>query len=200
METFYSYLTNSYMWLLVSGIYVFVHVLYSRKSSKASLPFINISAVIKNYRKVFIRKQDFYFFIFFPFLLSVATHLSRSLNSEISNIICVVLSILESAVLTFMAMTNDEAAQISRSSNLYLNHLRQIERIKDTIAVGMYDVVIGIIVLIMNFLFPITKTDKWFSRVVSLLVYWGFYIFVFNIFIMVRKLTQINQYFPPHKK
>lgn len=180
-------------WLGFSLVYLFWYTMRA-KTKKQRLAFLNVKGVFRNYKKVFPVLRDFLFFLILPFLLAVATQLNQRLNNAISNIICVVLSILESTVLTFMAMSNEKYQSIKEDKNLTLGDLRAKFQNEDTIAIGMYETLVSVIVLILNFLFPVIKNYKIVAWIVSLLIYWGFYIFVINIIIIVRRLYQI--YFP----
>jgi hypothetical protein len=98
-------------------------------------------------------------------------------------------------VLTFMAMTNDKyISNIEKEKKNLADHRLKIQN-EDTIAVGMYEVIISIAVLVLTFLSPIFSKICWLNWVVSFLIYYGFYIFLLNILIMVRRLYQV--YFPP---
>ena len=194
MDNILKIILSPLFWLALSAIYLLLYILFRR--TKNILPFLNITDVVKNYKKVFPLRRDLLFFLIFPFLLSLTTQFNQIVNEGISNIICVVLSILESTVLTFMAMSNDKYQRISENQQQNLQGIRAKYRNDDAIAIGMYEILVGIVVFILNFIFPSVESHKIISWFVSLFIYWGFYIFVLNIFGMVRRLYQI--YFTPN--
>lgn len=190
MELLIKIVLSPQCWLCFSFVYLFWYAMRTR-AKKQRLAFLNVQGVFRNYKKVFPILRDYLFFLILPFLLAVATQLNRQLNNEISDIICIVLSILESTVLTFMAMSNEKYQSANENKDWNLSNLRAKCQNEDTIAIGMYETLVSVIVLILNFIFPIIKNYKVAAWIVSLLIYWGFYIFVINIVIIVRRLYQI---------
>lgn len=194
MDKVKDYITNPLIWILAAGFYLLIYTLCHRVKRHDAMPFLDLKNIFYNHRHIFLLPRDYLFFVILPFFLAMATQMHKALNADISNLICVILSILESTVLTFMAMANDKTQHIEHSCNITLQELHEKAQLKDTIAVGMYEVIMGIIVLVLTFIYPIIENYRLLSRVVSFLVYWGFFIFVLNIMIMARRLYQI--YFP----
>lgn len=162
---------------------------------KPPFPYLDIRKIVSNYSDVFSnRKSDICFFTIFPLFFSIGTQLAKPITSDGTDVICVVLSILTTMVLTFMTISSSEAS-LSASKNVKdYGDLRKEYYNKDAIAVGMFEVLISVFVLLLTFALPAIESLNRLAWIVSFLIYFGFYVFVLNIFIMLRRLYQI--YFP----
>lgn len=181
---------NPFFWIILAFVILLYYI-----QKKELFPYLNVAQVFKNYYAVFSRhKPDFCFFILFPLFLAIGTQLANPLTSSKTDVICVVLSILTAMVLTFMTMSSSEASRAVPKAERDIADVRLEFRNKDAIAVGMYEILISVLVLILTFSLPAIEFQEHISWIIGLFIYLGFYIFILNIFIMIRRLYQI--YFP----
>ena len=123
----------------------------------------------------------------------MATNLEKPIDESIANTLCVVISILAAAVVSFMAMTSDRADNIleKEKTNRNRSDKRVIYRNLENLTIGMFEMLLSVIMLVLIFLQPITVGDGKISWLVGLAIYDMFYWFIFNLFIMMRRLHQI---------
>jgi hypothetical protein len=178
-------LTAPWWWASLAGVALLIYGFSGR------LAYIDIIGVIKHYKEVFTKTKDFIFFIAFPLLLAISSTLYSSVDDELSSLMAVVLSILTSMVLTFMAMTNDRYKSSVNKPEKNLGDLQLKARNKDALAVGVYEILLSILVLILIFVLPIVESNRIAQHVMSFFIYYGFYSFLLNVFIIVRRLFQI---------
>ena len=174
-----------WLWAAIAGIVFIIYGFSGR------LAYIDIIGVIRHYRSVFTKRKDFVFFLVFPLFIAVSSNLYKNVDKDLSDLMAVVLSILTSMVLTFMALTNDRYESSINNPNRDLSDLQLQARNKDALAVGVYEILISILVLILIFIFPIAEIQPITKWIMSFFIYYGFYSFLLNIFIMVRRLFQI---------
>lgn len=174
-------------------VFTIAIVLFYLFATKTKIPVhLNIIGIFKNYHSVFPQKADLFFLGVVPFTLSVATNIESEVNVETSNLLCVVISILASAVVSFMVMTSDRADAILEKEGAKRNQSdnRVIARNKDCLAIGMFEILLAVFMLILIFLAPIFSS-KLLHWGISCAVYFSFYVFLLNLFIMMRKLCQV---------
>ena len=182
---FISFLSTPYFWVFLAGVTFLIYGFAGR------LAYVNITGIIKQYRKVFSKTIDFIFFITFPLFIAIASTLHANVDDELSNLLAVVLAILTSMVLTFMALTSDSSEHSLKRKDKDLGDRQLIVRNRDTLAVGTYEILISIIVLILILLIPLADGNSIANKLMSFLIYYGFYSFLLNLFIMVRRLFQV---------
>ena len=88
-------------------------------------------------------------------------------------------------------MILDKSDSIQNVSSKNYSHKRKLDFIEDTVQTGMFDILISIIDLILIFLSIGTTSENPNSLSFSFLVYsiyWLFYLFSFNILIIMHKL------------
>lgn len=163
-------------------------------ASKFKLPeHINIIGILKEYKAIFRKKKDFALIVGLPLTIAMATNLEKPIDESIANTLCVVISILAAAVVSFMAMTSDRADNIlgKEKTNRNSSDKRVIYRNLENLTIGMFEMLLSVIMLVLIFLQPITVEDGKISWLVGLAIYDMFYWFIFNLFIMMRRLHQI---------
>ena len=88
-------------------------------------------------------------------------------------------------------MVLDKSDYIQNSTVKNLSHKQKLLYIEDIVQTGMFDILISIIDLILIFLSIGTTSKDTTSLLHSLLIfsiYWLFYLFSFNILIIMHKL------------
>jgi len=185
MEKTIELLQSPWIWVTAAALLLLAYGFSGR------LSYIDIIGVVKQYKEVFTKPTDFIFFILFPLLLAIGSTLYKAIDDVLANLIAVVLSILTSMVLTVMSMTNERYEYSLEKSSHDLSDKQLKERNQDALAVGTYEMLISIFVLILTFILPILNVYPTVKNIVSFFIYHGFYTFLLNIFIMVRRLFQV---------
>lgn len=190
LDTLYRIVKEPKLWILISVAFFLIYFL----ASKFKLPeHINIIGILKEYKAIFRKKKDFALIVGLPLTIAMATNLEKPIDESIANTLCVVISILAAAVVSFMAMTSDRADNIlgKEKTNRNSSDKRVIYRNLENPTIGMFEMLLSVIMLVLIFLQPITVEDGKISWLVGLAIYDMFYWFIFNLFIMMRRLHQI---------
>lgn len=190
LDTLYRIVKEPKLWILISVAFFLIYFL----ASKFELPeHINIIGILKEYKAIFRKKKDFALIVGLPLTIAMATNLEKPIDESIANTLCVVISILAAAVVSFMAMTSDRADNIlgKEKTNRNSSDKRVIYRNLENLTIGMFEMLLSVIMLVLIFLQPITVEDGKISWLVGLAIYDMFYWFIFNLFIMMRRLHQI---------
>ena len=116
------------------------------------------------------------------------------LNLNVDNTfsqIGVILSLLVSAIIGLIPMALDKSDNIQNSAVKNLSHKQKLLYIEDIVQTGMFDILISIIDLVLIF-FSIGTTSKdtnsFLYPLLIFSIYWLFYLFSFNILIIMHKL------------
>lgn len=103
----------------------------------------------------------------------------------------VILSLLVSAIVGLIPMALEKSDNIQDSAVKDLSHKQKLLYIEDIVQTGMFDILISIIDLILIFL-SIGTTSKdtniFLYPLLIFSIYWLFYLFSFNILIIMHKL------------
>lgn len=101
----------------------------------------------------------------------------------------VILSLLVSAIIGLIPMVLDKSDYIQNSAVKNLSHKQKLLYIEDIVQTGMFDILISIIDLILIFLsIGTTSKDSFLYSLLIFSIYWLFYLFSFNILIIMHKL------------
>lgn len=101
----------------------------------------------------------------------------------------VILSLLVSAIIGLIPMVLDKSDYIQNSAVKNLSHKQKLLYIEDIVQTGMFDILISIIDLILIFLsIGTTSKDSFLYPLLIFSIYWLFYLFSFNILIIMHKL------------
>ena len=86
-------------------------------------------------------------------------------------------------------MVLDKSDYIQNSAVKNLSHKQKLLYIEDIVQTGMFDILISIIDLILIFLsIGTTSKDSFLYSLLIFSIYWLFYLFSFNILIIMHKL------------
>ena len=140
--------------------------------------------------KCFSTKVDLVFFVFISGTLAMLTLIERPLNSDIINLLGVIISILIGAVLSFMAMTEDKKAVVSSKDVRNINENRAMWQSGEALSFGIIEIILATVLLVLLFFVP-DPSEKISFYSICFLVYALFYFFLFNIFFMVKRLYEI---------
>lgn len=181
---------NVWIWIALLIILLVVYALSTGKRDAIPKLF-DIREIIRGYYKVFPIQIDFLYLLAVVSLLARITMLlNLSVNNTFSQI-GVILSLLVSAIIGLIPMALDKSDNIQNSAVKNLSHKQKLLYIEDIVQTGMFDILISIIDLILIFLSIGTTSKDTKSFLYSLLIfsiYWLFYLFSFNILIIMHKL------------
>lgn len=149
----------------------------------------DIREIIRGYYKVFPIQIDFLYLLA---VVSLLARITMLLNLTVDNTfsqIGVILSLLVSAIIGLIPMVLDKSDYIQNSAVKNLSHKQKLLYIEDIVQTGMFDILISIIDLILIFLsIGTTSKDSFLYSLLIFSIYWLFYLFSFNILIIMHKL------------
>ena len=181
---------NVWIWIALLIILLVIYALSTGKRDAIPKLF-DIREIIRGYYKVFPIQIDFLYLLAVVSLLARITMLlNLSVNNTFSQI-GVILSLLVSAIIGLIPMVLDKSDNIQNSAVKNLSHKQKLLYIEDIVQTGMFDILISIIDLILIFLSIGTTPNDTNSFLYPLLIfsiYWLFYLFSFNILIIMHKL------------
>ena len=181
---------NVWIWIALLIILLVIYALSTGKRDAIPKLF-DIREIIRGYYKVFPIQIDFLYLLA---VVSLLARITMLLNLNINNTfsqIGVILSLLVSAIIGLIPMVLDKSDYIQNSAVKNLSHKQKLLYIEDIVQTGMFDILISIIDLILIFLSIGTTSKDTNSFLYSLLIfsiYWLFYLFSFNILIIMHKL------------
>lgn len=181
---------NVWIWIALLIILLVIYALSTGKRDAIPKLF-DIREIIRGYYKVFPIQIDFLYLLA---VVSLLARITMLLNLNINNTfsqIGVILSLLVSAIIGLIPMALDKSDNIQNSAVKNLSHKQKLLYIEDIVQTGMFDILISIIDLILIFLSIGTTSKDTNSFLYSLLIfsiYWLFYLFSFNILIIMHKL------------
>lgn len=146
--------------------------------------------IFRKYLMCFSTKLDLVFFTFISGSLAMLTLIKKPINSDIINLLGVIISILIGAVLSFMAMTEDKKTIVSSKDIRNINENRALWQSGEALSFGIIEITLATILLVLLFFIP-DPSEKASFYFVCFLVYALFYFFLFNIFFMAKRLYEI---------
>ena len=181
---------NVWIWIALLIILLVIQALSTGKRDAIPKLF-DIREIIRGYYKVFPIQIDFLYLLAVVSLLARITMLLNLNVDKTFSQIGVILSLLVSAIIGLIPMALDKSDNIQNSAVKNLSHKQKLLYIEDIVQTGMFDILISIIDLILIFLSIGTTSKDTNSFLYPLLIfsiYWLFYLFSFNILIIMHKL------------
>jgi len=181
---------NVWIWIALLIILLVIYALSTGKRDAIHKLF-DIREIIRGYYKVFPIQIDFLYLLAVVSLLARITMLLNLNVDKTFSQIGVILSLLVSAIIGLIPMALDKSDNIQNSAVKNLSHKQKLLYIEDIVQTGMFDILISIIDLILIFLSIGTTSKDTNSFLYPLLIfsiYWLFYLFSFNILIIMHKL------------
>lgn len=179
-----------WIWIALLIILLVIYALSTGKRDAIPKLF-DIREIIRGYYKVFPIQIDFLYLLAVVSLLARITMLLNLNVDKTFSQIGVILSLLVSAIIGLIPMALDKSDNIQNSAVKDLSHKQKLLYIEDIVQTGMFDILISIIDLILIFLSIGTPSKDTTSLLHSFLIfsiYWLFYLFSFNILIIMHKL------------
>lgn len=181
---------NVWIWIALLIILLVIYALSTGKRDAIPKLF-DIREIIRGYYKVFPIQIDFLYLLAVVSLLARITMLLNLNVDKTFSQIGVILSLLVSAIIGLIPMALDKSDNIQNSAVKNLSHKQKLLYTEDIVQTGMFDILISIIDLILIFLSIGTTSKDTNSFLYPLLIfsiYWLFYLFSFNILIIMHKL------------
>lgn len=189
-DFFLTLFNNVWIWIALLIILLVIYALSTGKRDAIPKLF-DIREIIRGYYKVFPIQIDFLYLLAVVSLLARITMLLNLNVDKTFSQIGVILSLLVSAIIGLIPMALDKSDNIQNSAVKNLSHKQKLLYIEDIVQTGMFDILISIIDLILIFLSIGTTSKDTNSFLYPLLIfsiYWLFYLFSFNILIIMHKL------------
>lgn len=162
----------------------------------AKLDYLSTRDVVVNYFKCF-KKRDgsrwlalpILNYTLVPILLGISAALFKSMNTEIINIITIIISILTAMLFTMLTMIIDMKAKLN-SNNKYYGSEYKISKIAiiETYYVVMYEILLSVILLVFClFCVYVSKYNLFFSCGIYSLSF----LILFNLFMIIKRIFRI---------
>lgn len=180
--------SSPHSWIILTAVFIIIYVL-ARKKSYPKL--IDISNILKDYTGIYVSRWDIAFSIVVPVLLSIATAIKKPIDTDMSDLLCVVISILAAAVISFMAMTSERYDGLVEKKNKDMTDNRNEIKCMESLSAGLFNTLLSVILLVLLFVRPIFENHVRFNLAISVVVYALFYHFLFNLLMMMRRLREI---------
>lgn len=159
------------------------------------LDYISVIDILKNHLKCFRNEKGRIMivpvinYIILPFVMGIATALTKEINSETIDIITIIISILTAMLFTVLTIIIDMRAKINKNP-LYYSMEAQVSKksLIETYYTVMYEILVSIILLILCFFNCFTHV---FGFAQSFLIYSLTYMLIINLFMIVKRIFRV---------
>ena len=189
-EFFLVLFNDVWIWIILLIILLVIYALSTGKRNAIPKLF-DIREIICGYYKVFPIQIDLLYLLAVVSLLARITMLLDLVSDNTFSQIGVILSLLVSAIIGLIPMALDKSDNIQNAAVKNLSHKQKLLYIEDIVQTGMFNILISIIDLILIFLSmgtPSKDTNSFLYSFLIFSIYWLFYLFSFNILIIMHKL------------
>ncbi|WMJ78468.1 MULTISPECIES: hypothetical protein [unclassified Sedimentibacter] len=159
------------------------------------IEYMNCFKIVNNHINVFNNKTGklllvpFLTYNILPFLIALGVNRIKVIDSDMVNIITVIISILTSMLFTLLVMLIDMKDKIDLKKFQNANQINIIKRaIKETYHTVMFEILISISVLLLSFVYLFTQK---ISCIISAIIYYLVFLLVFNLFIVLKRIFNI---------
>ena len=196
---------DSRVWLLFAGIVLLAYIIFGGAS------YFNVFKIVKKYVDVFrgtnkhILKRHLFFFFCFPMILAIASNLHRVVDDELLSVIGVVVSILTSALYSFLGTISAKRDQVTQNMQISSSDFkRQITLHKETISIIHLEILVSILLLILCFAQPalsgcnvlLWENDIAYIGIKSIIsgfIYYLFYFFILNLLVVLKRFYVLTK-------
>lgn len=180
---------NPYTLIIVSSIILLISKFIFK------IDYMNCTKIIDNHIGVFNNKNGklllvpFFTYNILPLLIALGINRIKVIDSDMINIITVIISILTSMLFTLLVMLIDMKEKVSIKESKDANQLNIMKMtIKETYYTVMFEILISISVLLLSFFYMFTQK---ISCVISMIIYYLVFLLVFNLFIVLKRVFNI---------
>jgi hypothetical protein len=180
---------NPYTLIIVSCIILLISKFIFK------IDYMNCTKIIDNHIGVFNNKNGklllvpFFTYNILPLLIALGVNRIKVIDSDMINIITVIISILTSMLFTLLVMLIDMKEKVSIKEAKDANQLNIMKMtIKETYYTIMFEILISISVLLLSFFYMFTQK---ISCVISMIIYYLVFLLVFNLFIVLKRVFNI---------
>lgn len=183
-------------------IWVIVGIIFIIGKFGFGLNYISVIDIVKNHYRCF-RSSNGKVLVFsiinytiIPFLMGIATMLSKEVDGDTINIITIIISILTAMLFTLLAMIIDMKGKVKNNSNYYATEAEiSAKSLVETYHTIMFEILISIVLLILCFFNCFTEM---FGKVQSFLIYSLTYLLIINLLMIIKRIfrvinTEINK-------
>jgi len=182
MELFNDLLTNPLLYILLAAVLFWF---------SAGKQYLNVGKVCKEYFEEFIIKNRSLIIaiIVVPALLSFAITLRFTVNNEMIESIGVIISILMSLFFTFLSVFNETETKNDTDQNIdYNKKMYRNMLIQETKIVISYEILVGILLLVLCFIYPIFSCII-LKKILSWFLCFAFFRLIFNFLIILKRFN-----------
>lgn len=187
-----SFVTSNikYIWLIIVAIIMIISKI------GAGLDYLSVKEIVINHMRCFKSKDGSKWLILpilnytvVPILLGIVAASFKVIDSDIINIITIIVSILTAMLFTMLTTIIDMKAKINNDNTYYRSeYLISKRAIIETYYAIMYEIVISILLLICClFIVYIGK----YKIVFSYVIYSLSFIMLFNLFMIIKRIFKI---------
>jgi len=175
--------------LIISGLLLLVGRLVFKKK------YLNCMIIIKKHMEC-LKKQNgdysiisigIYFGI--PFLIALSLVQIQEIDSDVINMLTIIVSILTSMFFTMLTLTLDMRKKVLSNENYNANNASVSAKVlKETYYTIMFEILLSIAILIMCF---IEMFSNKFSKYTSVVIYYLTFVLLFNLFMVLKRIFNV---------
>lgn len=199
-------------WLLVSVAIVVIYLF------NGGLTYINCKSAVKGYLEIFKNEsgrpslKELLFFILLPLTLAAASQSGRAIEADVTDVICVVISILTAMIYSFMAIISSKYENViqKNDSTNKIDYFTadKIQKIyNETISIITCEILVSVLLLVLCFVQPVVfpkgiqisaqasvEEICWLFifNAIGYIIYSCFYFFVLNILVVTKRFYYIT--------
>lgn len=157
--------------------------------------YISVKDIIMNHLECFrgsngkLKKILVINYIFVPFLMGIATTLSKEIDEDTINIITIIISILTAMLFTLLTLIIEMKAKINQDTTYFSSEAKISKKsLIETYYTVMFEILVSIILLILCFFNCFTKS---FGYIQSFLIYSLTYLLIINLLMIIKRIFRV---------
>lgn len=176
-------------------IWIIIVLLFLIGKCGFKLDYISVTDIFRNHLKCFRSKKGKLLimpilnYMLLPFLLGIATTMSKTIDDSTINIITIIVSILTAMLFTMLTMVIDMKAKIKQDSE-YFSMEAEISQnsLVETYYTIMFEILISILLLVVCFFNCFTKK---YGNVQSFIIYSLTYMLIINLLMIIKRIFRV---------
>lgn len=184
-----NFIDNPYGLLIASLLILLIGCIVFKKR------YLDCTSIIQNHLVCFKKQNRKYskssLFLYFgvPAMISISLVRIKNIDSDVINIVTIIISILTSMLFTMLTLVLDMRKRIMSDKEYNVNEAGiSTKLLKETYYSIMYEILNSIIILIMCFIDIFSGKYFWLS---SLVIYYLTFTLVMNLFMVLKRIFKV---------
>lgn len=175
--------------LTISGLLLIIGRFVFKKK------YLNCMVIIKKHLECFKKQNGDYsiisigIYLGIPFLIALSLVQIKEIDSDVVNMLTIIVSILTSMFFTMLTLTLDIRKKVLSNENYNANNASVSAKVlKETYYTIMFEILISIAILIMCF---IEMFSNKFSKYTSVVIYYLTFVLLLNLFMVLKRIFNV---------